>query len=101
MIVTGVLRRPEHFNPFVPKNDPAHGQWFRLTPDDIAAAKDLKDVLPYILYADNDHSGDSRKYPLATATKWLPPNNHRSYAIFWFTMAGVLLVIYYLRFFRP
>ncbi len=99
-IITGTARRPDTPNMFVPANNPAAGQWYALRLDDIAAAQGLQNVLPYVLYLDGDDTAD-QAYPLATAIKWRPNNNHLSYALFWFFMAGTLLVIYYLRFIRP
>lgn len=96
LIVTGTVRRPEKPNGFVPPNAPAQDQWYRLLPDDIARAKHLNGVLPYILYAEKGAPG----FPSTEAlTQWRPPNNHLSYAIFWFLMAFVLALIYGLRFF--
>jgi cytochrome oxidase assembly protein ShyY1 len=39
-------------------------------------------------------------YPVAAATKPELPNDHLQYAIFWFTMAGVLFIIYCVRFLK-
>ncbi len=97
LIITGTARKPERANSFVPKNSPAQGAWYRLDPEEIAQAKSLQAVLPYVLYVDGESKGE---YPVATATKWQPHNKHLGYALFWFTMAGVLLVIYYFRFIR-
>jgi len=95
LILTGTAYKPEKPNRFVPENDPAQNQWYRLDPEEIAAAKNLEVVLPYVLYAEEGY-----RMPVSAATKWELPNNHRGYAIFWFTMALVLSVIYYLRFIR-
>ncbi len=95
MIITGTARKPERINPFVPKNMPEQDQWFRLEPESIAAAKGLAPVMPYILYVESDD-----RFPHALDTAWRPNNNHLSYALFWFSMAGILLIIFYLRFIR-
>lgn len=98
MIITGTARRPQKPGPFVPDNNPAGGEWFSIAPAQIATAEGLDNVLPWVLYSDGRENG-AAAYPIADAARWRPPNNHRNYAIFWFSMAGVMLVIYYLRFF--
>lgn len=95
LIVKGMARRPEGSNPFIPPNEPARGQWYRLDPEEIARAQGLSGVLPWVLYAEEGY-----ELPVSGATKWRPANNHLSYAVFWFTMAAVLAGIYYLRFIR-
>ncbi|MCC7305864.1 MAG: SURF1 family protein [Alphaproteobacteria bacterium] len=96
---TGLLRRPDPGNPFTPDNDPAKDQWYHLVPAEIAAAKGIENIYSYVLYREPADAADSN-YPLAEATKPEIDNNHLQYAIFWFTMAGVLVVIYILRFMK-
>lgn len=111
--VTGLLRRPDRANFFVPANNAATGQWYRLDPAAMAAAlvpdaKERGDVAPYTLYADGETAGAgiaevagvSESEPVREALRWNPPNNHLGYALFWYCMAGVLLVMYGLSFMR-
>lgn len=98
-IITGTARLPQAPSRFVPRNDPAKEAWYRLDPATIAAAKGLQDVSPYVLYLDEEDVPGA--YPKADALTIQPPNNHLHYAVFWFSMAGVLLIIYGLRFLRP
>lgn len=103
MTVRGLLRLPERANMFVPPNDPAKNEWFSIDPAQLATEKNLQNLLPYILYAEGEEPAD----PVMSvgAAYHAPggpslPNNHRQYALFWFAMAGVLVVIYALRFLR-
>lgn len=95
VIIKGTLRRAER-NHFAPANNPEKEQWHRLDIDEIAKEKELKAVLSFVLYEDNETD-----YPKMIAKSWKPNNNHLSYALFWYVMAGVLLIIYYLRFIHP
>lgn len=95
--VTGLLREPVD-NSFAPPNDPVKGRWYNIAPDEIAAAKGLNNISPYVLYVENN---DPRvPYPIAAATKPDFPNSHLQYALFWFFMAGTLVTVYALRFLR-
>lgn len=96
--VTGLLRRPERYNPFVPANDPASGQWYRIDPAQIADHFGLGPIIPVILYAGEESGGTA--LPVREALRWMPPDNHFQYAVFWFGMAGILAVIFWLRFVR-
>ena len=98
VMATGLFRRPEAPNMFVPENDPAAGQWHSVDLAQIAAASKLDRVAPLVLYAEEE-SGQPA-LPVKEALRWQPPDNHLSYAIFWFGMAGILLVIFTLRFAR-
>ncbi len=87
----GIFRRPD-YNRFASGNNPAGDQWMRLDVDDIAQAKMLYNPAPLVLYAeqsDTSITGETLNTP-----GWAPRNNHRQYAIFWFTMAGVLAAFY-------
>lgn len=93
-IITGTLRPPPVPGPFTPENEPAADQWYTAMPQEIAAAQNLQDVAPYLFYSDQDG-----KLPVS-AGRWQIRNNHLSYALFWFSLAAILWVIYGLRFWR-
>lgn len=95
IIIKGTARKAQPSGLFTPQNVPELDQWYHITPEEISVAKNLQSVSAYILYAEEGYES-----PISTATRWQPPNNHLHYALFWFTMAGVLLLIYYLRFIR-
>jgi surfeit locus 1 family protein len=92
---SGVARMPD-YNNFTPINDPEQNQWYRADINQIAAHHSLHNPAPYILY--QAHS--SKPIPTQTIPRWEPNNNHAQYAVFWFSMAFVLVVIYWLRFIR-
>jgi surfeit locus 1 family protein len=95
--VTGLLRHPERPNMFVPPNDPARGHWYSINIDEIAGGE--RALMPVVLYAD----GETPAQPAIAYHAARPQlaNNHRGYAVFWFTMAGVLALVYAARFLRP
>jgi surfeit locus 1 family protein len=94
--VAGTLRSPEKDSRFVPDNDPAHDAWYRLDLSTMAAARDLPRPLPKILYAQREES--TAPFPMRGDLLTRPPDNHRAYAAFWFTMAGALTLVFALRF---
>jgi surfeit locus 1 family protein len=95
--VTGLVRKPDR-HPFAPENRPELDQWYYPDIEQFEQAKKVGAVQPYILMleAQEIESG----YPVAAATKPQLPNDHLQYAIFWFTMAGILAIIFVLRFLR-
>ena len=93
----GILHRPDRSNPFVPPNDPARQRWYRWDLPLMARALGQDRLAPMILYdLDTGVSGS----PVTAALHWTLPNSHLGYALFWFGMAGALIVVYVLRFLR-
>lgn len=97
--LTGYFRIPAYINAFVPENDPPRDKWYAYRPAQIAAARKIGPLITDKIFMLEKEPG-SAAYPVHIGTRWYPPNNHLHYALFWFIMAGVLLVIYYLRFLR-
>lgn len=96
----GLFRKPDPATIFTPKNNPARGQWYSINIEEMAAHHRLERVAPLILYVEQI-APQPYNYPLPQQVNKRPNNNHLFYAIFWFGMAGLLLVFYYLRFLRP
>ncbi len=96
--VMGMLRHPERANIFVPQNVPGENEWFRIDLAQIAAARHIEKLAPLVLYAKLETGNPD--LPVKEALVWHPPNNHASYAFFWFSMAGILAVVYGLRFLK-
>ncbi|HTK83530.1 MAG TPA: SURF1 family protein [Patescibacteria group bacterium] len=96
--VMGMLRHPERANIFVPRNAPEKNEWFRIDLAQIATARHIKNLAPLVLYAKLETGNP--ELPVKEALVWHPPNNHASYAFFWFSMAGILAVVYCFRFLR-
>jgi surfeit locus 1 family protein len=94
---TGLIRKP-HWNSFTPENVPENDIWYRPDIFQIATAKDLKNPIPFMMYADSASQKFDAQFP--NNTLWQPNNNHAQYAFFWFTLAGALVVIYVLRFLK-
>lgn len=97
--IFGMARPQDKGNRFIPDNEPTAGNWFHLKIDEISDHFGFNNVAPYIFYAERFTVGTVR-YPIPQDSDWQPNNNHLSYAIFWFTMIPILLVIYYLRFLK-
>lgn len=97
--VTGLLRKPDRGNAFTPPNDPAHNIWFRIDLAQIAQVLHLPQLMPYVLYTEATGAVAPGQYPKPAAERLELYNNHRSYAIFWFMMAGMMIGFYGLRFF--
>ncbi len=97
LTLSGLARKPD-WSKFSSPNSPENDQWFRLDIQDITTAKNLSGTLPFIFYAFDIEPELSDAFP--NNQKWYPYNKHKQYAIFWFTMVGVLVVIYALRFLK-
>ena len=98
--LVGVLRTPAPAGYFVPDNDPAANTWFRLDLRQMAGHAGLAAVLPY--YADlvADAPGG---WPRGGQTRVSVRNAHLEYAITWFSIGLIGIVVYVLwhRRFRP
>lgn len=92
----GLLRLPPRRKPgwFIPDNDPRRHRWFWIDLPQMAAADGLARVAPY--YVDADATPNPGGWPQGGLTVVRLPNNHLQYAIIWFSLAVVLLVIYVL-----
>lgn len=99
-VVTGFLRRPERPNIFVPANDPDNNIWFSVDLSQMAVAAGVTVVAPLVLYVESENPESESLQPVRAALQWSPRNDHFQYALFWFGMAVVLAVIYYLRFLK-
>ncbi|MCL4678418.1 MAG: SURF1 family protein [Alphaproteobacteria bacterium] len=96
--VTGLLRSPERAGLFVAGNEPKKSLWRRADPAQFSIALGLSEpVSPLILFAEGgaDAGGGG---PIAVPIRADLPNNHFQYALFWFSMGGLLIVFYGLRF---
>lgn len=114
VMVTGILRAPDLGGTFTPPNQPQKNEWYTIDPTAIAKARNLPHLLPYVVYAQSIESNENKTKaesetlainetdysPLPAALLPELKNDHKQYAIFWFTMAAILLSIFILRF-RP
>lgn len=95
--VAGTLRFSER-NPFTPDNRPEKNQWYFAEPARLAQIHNIPDMHERVLMLDN--SGPEGDYPIPQGGPPPLKNHHLQYAIFWFVMAGILFIIYTLRFLR-
>jgi surfeit locus 1 family protein len=90
--INGVLRKQIKPNIFKPENDLSENYWFTLDRDDIFKFTG-KNFSPYVIYL----SGNN-KFPKPKSITANISNNHKKYALTWFSLAISILLIYlYLR----
>jgi len=91
----GLMRAPQSRNMFTPEDDPERGQWFTSDASKIARHFKLREVAPFTVVLDRD--------PLSPGFEGAPRppvsvpeivNNHFSYALTWFALAGGLAVLF-------
>lgn len=90
--ITGTMRWPEAPNWFTPKADLAQNLWFVRNPIAIAAAKGWGPVSPF--YVEQETPVPPGGWP--RPGKLVPnlPNNHLQYAVTWYGLALVLIVVF-------
>ena len=86
--IIGTLRRQSKANRFKPKNDIEKNYWFTLNRDDIFAYTG-KNFSEYIIYLDGNYQTPRPKKITANIS-----NNHKKYAITWFSLAISILILY-------
>ena len=86
--IIGTLKTQSKANFFKPKNDIEKNYWFTLNRDDIFKYTGKK-FSKYIIYLNGDYSLPKPKVITAKIS-----NNHKKYAITWFSMAISILLIY-------
>lgn len=91
--VTGLLRMPEERGLFTPDNEPARDSWFTRDPDEIAAARGLLRVAPFLIDADATPPNPGG-WPQGGRTPIAFPNRHLEYALTWFGLALALLGVF-------
>ena len=94
--VSGYLRLPPAAkpNPFIPDNRPAQQEWFWIDLPAIAAADGLGEVAPYYIAADATPTRGG--WPRGEVSLPELPNDHLQYAVTWFSLGVIAIVIYVL-----
>lgn len=92
--LTGLARKPDSPNRFTPENDPANGTWYSIDPQTLSATTGLNGLTGLVFYAETQDPPFAETYPIMSAGRNLPRNNHKQYAIFWFGMAGLFSLLY-------
>jgi surfeit locus 1 family protein len=90
--VVGYVRQPEHPRMLGASDDPVRRQFFTLDPAAIGAALGQPAVAPFTLVALGPEQPGVLPEPAQQLPR--PPNNHLLYAITWFGLAGVLVVMF-------
>ena len=88
--VEGYLHPADHPGWLSAADDPGERHFFTLDPARIGAALGVPDLEPFTLVA----MGPPGQLPSPAQTLPRPPNNHLSYALTWFGLAGALLVVF-------
>lgn len=95
--ITGSVRSIPAPNAFTPDNRPQDGQWFSIDAKTIETMHGIDGLRDDVMFYAQSHT-PALPGPVASSARWMPKNDHFSYALFWFGMAGALLMIYILRF---
>jgi surfeit locus 1 family protein len=90
--LAGFVRTPEHPAWFSARDDAVARQFYTLDPQAIGAALGLARVAPFTLVV--LAPGTPGQYPDPARTLPRPPNNHLQYALTWYSLAAVLVVIF-------
>jgi surfeit locus 1 family protein len=90
--IVGVMRWPEARHWYSPTDDPAHNLWFTRDPAAIADAKDVHPVAPF--YVEQESPIPLGGWPRPGKIVVDLPNNHLQYALTWYGLAAVLMVMF-------
>jgi len=91
--LVGHLRAPQSRNLFTPVDSPAQRLWYTRDPAAIAASLKIGEAAPFSLAVDSGADVDPGQ-PLPVPDAPHIVNNHLSYAITWFGLAGALLFVF-------
>lgn len=89
--IEGIGRLTGGAGPFTPDNEPAKNEWFQRDIPQMAKAVG-EPLAPVII--DRDDAPVPGGWPLGGRTRIDIPNNHLEYAITWFSLAYVLVIIF-------
>jgi surfeit locus 1 family protein len=96
--VIGVLRWPEAGSWLTPRPDLAKSLWFRRDPQSMAAAKGWHAAAPF--FVDQEAPVPAGALPAPGPLRVNLRNEHLQYALTWYGLAGVLVVMFGAWFFR-
>jgi surfeit locus 1 family protein len=89
--VTGLLRASEPGGGFLRANDPADGRWYSRDVAAIAEAEGVGPVAPYFI--DAGATPNPRGLPVGGLTVVSFRNTHLAYALTWFALAALVVVL--------
>ncbi len=87
--VIGIFRKPD-WNRFTSNNRPDLDIWTKPDINEMADFFELENVAPVMLYATTIQNNEGL---ILQDQKWYPRNKHLQYAIFWYGMIFVLLIL--------
>ena len=90
--IDGYVRPPDHPGLFSASDDPGKHLFYTLDPQAIGAALGLRQVAPFTLVALGQTPPQGWPDPAHGLPR--PPNNHLQYALTWYGLAVVLLVVF-------
>jgi surfeit locus 1 family protein len=90
--IIGALRWPEPRRWFSPADDPARNLWFRRDPTAIAAAESISPVAPFYVEQESPVPPGGLPQPGKLVVRL--PDNHLQYAMTWYGLALVLVVVF-------
>jgi surfeit locus 1 family protein len=94
--IVGVMRWPDSRHWFTPSDDPAHNVWFTRDPGAIAAAKGVGQgpgaLAPF--YVEQETPVPPGGLPQPGKIVVDLPDNHLQYAVTWYGLAAVLVVVF-------
>ena len=90
--ITGAMRWPDPHNWFSPADDPPHNLWFARDPGAIADAKRIGPVAPFYVELESPVPPGGLPQPGKLAV--LLRNEHLQYAVTWYGLALVLIVVF-------
>jgi len=86
--ITGLLRMPEHANLFLRANVPDEQRWYARSPDEFSATRGIPPPSA-LWFLDQDNTSADRPWPIPGMTVIQFRNQHLSYALTWFALAGL------------
>jgi surfeit locus 1 family protein len=90
--IMGAMRWPDTRRWFTPNDDATHNLWFTRDPSSIAAAKGLGAVAPF--YVEQETPVPPGGLPQPGKLVVSLPDNHLQYALTWYGLAIVLVVVF-------
>lgn len=87
--VVGLMRAPETGGLFLRTNDPQNNRWYSRNIAQIAQIRQIENAAPF--YVDADATPNPGGLPIGGKTMLTFPNNHLSYAITWYILAGMVV----------
>lgn len=91
MTITGITRSPPPPGPYTPANDPIGNMWYSY--DLRAMLSTAQQEATHANWVIEMDAGGVPPPPYAGVTQLDIPNNHLQYALTWFSLAGILLVM--------